>query len=132
MAHMDDSLIARADRIAEMVVGLVEPTKSLLQERVRRAGTIQEIFSQQQWLTAEEINMLQQRPPRNPSLPASDWKRRGQIFSVSYGGRQYYPTYQFDALTEPLSVVREVLTAFGPVADPWKLAAWFNFPNGHL
>ena len=33
---------------------------------------------------------------------------------------------------QPLAVVKKVLKAFSPVADPWLLAAWFRFPNGWL
>lgn len=33
---------------------------------------------------------------------------------------------------EPLPVIREVLKAFGEVADPWVLAAWFHYPNAWI
>lgn len=33
---------------------------------------------------------------------------------------------------EPLLVIREVLEAFGDVADPWMLAAWFHYPNAWI
>ena len=33
---------------------------------------------------------------------------------------------------EPLPVIGEILKAFGEVADPWVLAAWFHYPNACL
>jgi hypothetical protein len=33
---------------------------------------------------------------------------------------------------EPLPVMRDVLEAFGDVADPWVLAAWFYYPNAWI
>ena len=51
---------------------------------------------------------------------------------VSSGGREYFARYQFDAMYEPLPVIRRILNAFGDVADPWALAAWFHYPNAWL
>ena len=33
---------------------------------------------------------------------------------------------------QPLAIIKEILAAFGEVADPWLLAAWFHFPNGWI
>ena len=130
---MDDvGVLERADRLAELAVGLVEPSLELIEERARRMRTIQTVFTDGDWLTADQINALQSAPPANKAHPASDWKRRGRIFSVSYNGRDYFASYQFDALYQPLPVIREILNAFGPVADAWTLAAWFHFPSPWL
>jgi hypothetical protein len=40
--------------------------------------------------------------------------------------------YQFDTICQPLPVIEEVLDALGPVADSWKIAAWFHFQNGWI
>lgn len=125
-------VIARADRLAEMAVGLLEPSRDLLEDRLERMKTLRELTSQGQWLSAEQVNTLQSTPPRNKAQPASDWKRRGRLFSVGIGGREYFPAYQFDAMNEPLPVIREVLEAYGDVADPWVLAGWFHYPNGWI
>ena len=123
---------ARADRLAELASGLLEPSTELLADRVNRMKTLRQVFAEGDWLSAEQLNALQDKPPRNKSQPASDWKRRGRVFAVSHGSREYYPRYQFDAMYEPLPIIREVLTAFGEVADPWVLAAWFHYPNAWL
>jgi hypothetical protein len=80
----------------------------------------------------EQLNALQTEPPANKSHPASDWKRRGRIISVNYGGKEYFGRYQFDALYQPLPIIRDVIKAFGEVADAWVLPAWLHFPNGWI
>lgn len=125
-------VVAQADVLAELAAGRLEPRIELVEERLRRMQTVNTVLAETEWLTAEQVNALQPEPPANRSLPASDWKRRGRVFAVNHGGRELYPRWQFDAAYQPLPVVKAVLAAFGPVADPWTLAAWFHFPNGWL
>jgi hypothetical protein len=125
-------VIAHADQLAEIATGLLEPSSELLEERVQRMRTLRQVFAEGDWLTSEQLNSLQDAPPKSKSQPASDWKRRGRVYSVGRGGREYFARYQFDAMYEPLPVVRDVLEAFGHVADPWVLAAWFHYPNGWI
>jgi len=124
--------IEDADRIAELLSGKIEPSTGLIEARLARLKTIRAILEDGEWLTAEQLNALQPKPPAQKSQPASDWKRRGRIFSVSHGGREYFPRYEFDEAFQPLPVIRDVLKAFGEVADTWKIAAWFSFPSGWI
>jgi hypothetical protein len=126
------AILDQADQLAGLVSGLIEPDLGLVEERLDRLQTIRTMFREEEWLTNEMLNQLQSEPPSNRSLPASDWKRRGRIFSVNFGGKEYFPRYEFDAVYQPLPVIRDILKAFGPVADSWKLAAWFHFPNGWI
>ena len=126
------AILDQADQLAGLVSGLIEPDLGLVEERLDRLQTIRTMFREEEWLTNEMLNQLQPEPPSNRSLPASDWKRRGRIFSVNFGGKEYFPRYEFDAVYQPLPVIRDILKAFGPVADTWKLAAWFHFPNGWI
>ncbi len=125
-------VIARADYLAELASGLLEPSSELLEDRVQRMGTMRQVFSEEDWLTADQLHTLQADPPKSKSQPASDWKRRGRIFGVGQGGREYFARYQFDAMYEPRPVIRDVLKAFGDVADAWVLAAWFHYPNAWI
>ncbi len=88
-------------------------------QNVDRSRTIQTVFSQGEWFSKETVSQ------------ASDWKRDGRIFSVIFNEKEYFPRYQFDALHQPLPVIKDILQAFGPV-DPWKIATWFHFPNGWI
>ena len=125
-------ILQDADRLAAFVEGAMEPSTELIEERLRRLQTIRRLLEDGDWLTAEQINALQPNPPPNKSQPANDWKRRGRIFSVSHGGRDYFARYQFDAVYEPLPVVKPILEALGRGRDPWAVAAWFHFPNGWI
>ena len=132
VASGEITVIQQADELAGLLTGLIQPEVGLVEERLHRLQTIREIFKEEEWLTAEMLNGLQPEPSSNRSLPASDWKRRGRIFSVTYGGKEYFPRYEFDAVYQPLPLIRELLTAFGPVADTWKIASWFHYPNGWI
>jgi len=125
-------LYGSADNVARVVVSQVRPGGMLLEDRIAQMETIKRVFEQTDWLTAEDINLLQPNPAPKKSLPASDWKRRGRVFSVSYKDRDYYPRYQFDAMYQPLPVIKDILDAYGEYADPWSVAAWFHFPNGWI
>jgi hypothetical protein len=126
------SVIERADRLAALATAMLEPSLELVEDRVHRMETVRQVFAEGDWITAEQINALQAHPPANKAHPASDWKRRRRIFSVNYGGKEYFARYQFDALYQPLPIIKDILKAFGAVADPWVLAAWFHFPNGWI
>lgn len=94
--------------------------------------TIRAIFKQGEWLTAEQLNVLQPNPPAQRNQPASDWEHRGLIFGVTYDGQDYFARFQFDEAYQPLPIIREVLREFGTVKDTWKIAAWFYFPTGWI
>lgn len=125
-------LSASADNVARLMVTQVRPGGIMLEDRIGQMATVKKVFEEGDWLTAEDINKLQKNPPAKKSLPASDWKRRGRIFSVSYDGKEYYPRYQFDAMYQPLPVVSDILKAYGECADSWSIATWFHFPNGWI
>jgi hypothetical protein len=73
----------------------------MLNECRRHLETVQTVFGQGEWLTAEQINALQKRPPASRSQPASDWQRSGRIYSVTVDGQAYFAGYQFDTACEP-------------------------------
>lgn len=91
-----------------------------IDERIQRMRTIQEVFSGGEWLSVEQL------------AAASEWVSRGQVFCVNYGGKEYFARYQFDAELQPLPIIKNILAAFGEVADTWTLAAWFHFPSPWL
>jgi len=76
-------LSASADKVARPMVTQVRPGGIMLEDRIGQMATVKKVFEEGDWPTAEEINELQKNPPPKKSLPASDWKRRGRIFSVS-------------------------------------------------
>lgn len=129
---IERSVVEDADRVITVLRGQIQPNVALLEERAARMHAVQNMLETGEWLTAEQINKLQLTPPKNPAHPASDWKRRGRIFSLAYGGKEYFARYQFDEVYQPLPIIKEILVALGTVADTWKIAAWFHFPNGWI
>jgi hypothetical protein len=104
----------------------------MLEGRIGQMYTVKKVLEEGDWLTAKDINKLQKKPPAKKPLPTSDWKRRGRIFSVLYGGRAYCPRYQFDVMYQPLPCISDILKAYGVCADTWSPATWFHFPNGWI
>jgi hypothetical protein len=130
--HWEAGLFDRADDIARVFSGVTAPAAALIEERIQRQRAMREVLACGDWFTAEQIHALQATPPANKAQPASDWKRRRRIFGVGVNGKEYFASYQFDSMGQPLAVIRDVLEVLGPVADNWEVAAWFHFPNGWL
>ena len=68
---------------------------------------------------------------RNPSEPASRWKREGRIFAVRSGRPQRFPRFQF-ADGSPRPVIKQVLKRLPNDMTPWQVAFWFRSGNGWL
>ena len=98
-----------------------------------RSKTLQMVFAEGTWLSAEELNALHPGAVASGIDPASDWKRGEQIFSVKVADKEYFAAYQFDPVShQPLPIIAELLKTFDPGSDPWSMAVWFHFPNGWL
>ena len=117
------SVLKQADRLAQLATGMLEPSIELVEDRVHRMKTVRQVFAEGDWITAEQINALQAEPPANKAHPASDWKRRGRVFSVNHSGKEYFARYQFDALYQPLSIVKAW-------PRPATLTVMLPFPSG--
>ncbi|MGI4982073.1 MAG: hypothetical protein ACRYGL_01835 [Janthinobacterium lividum] len=129
---IDARVLPRADELAKLISGLTQPNVGLIDERALRQKTMRAVFDDGEWLTGEMINRLQASPSANKSLPASDWKRRGRVFAIAFDGKEYFARYQFDEMYQPLPIVKDILQTIGEVADTWKIAAWFHYPNGWI
>jgi hypothetical protein len=69
----------------------------------------------------------------NVSLVASKWRRKGEIFAVNYGGKLGYFSFQFDPMTgRPKPVIAQIIEAFPPNTDGWRLALWLISANARL
>ena len=108
-------------------VTMGEMNEAILVQATRTA-----LFAEGEWLTAEMVHALQQQPSPDTSQPTSDWKRSGLIFGVPLDGNEYFARYQFDAMYQPRPIIEAILRELDSWADPWKIAAWFHFPNGWI
>jgi len=83
-------------------------------------------------LTSSDIRaFLGNDAPRNPSEPASRWKREKRIFAIPYGPTDLFPAFQF-ADGAPRPVMRHILDAMPAEMTPWQIAFWFASGNGWL
>lgn len=82
--------------------------------------------------TAAEIHELMHGSQlRNPSEPASRWRREKRVFAVRGGRAQLFPRFQF-AEGSPLPVIKKVLKCLPDDMTPWQIAFWFRSGNGWL
>jgi hypothetical protein len=67
-------------------------------------------------------------------IPHHRWRKQGKIFSVSYGGGDLYPAFQFGDDGYPLPIVAELLEILGRDAErtDWDNALWFAGDSGWL
>lgn len=69
----------------------------------------------------------------NVSLIASKWRRKGDIFAVSYIGEPGYFAFQFDLMSvRPRPAIAKIIQAFPPNTDGWQLALWLVAANPRL
>ncbi|MDE0033763.1 MAG: hypothetical protein OXU75_11585 [Deltaproteobacteria bacterium] len=82
-------------------------------------------------LTSEQIRQASGLKTRNPSEPASRWKRQGKIFGVPVGRADRYPAFQFNE-GRPRPEIGRVLAALPASMSPWQIAFWFASGNGWI
>ena len=82
-------------------------------------------------LTSEQIRHASGLKTRNPSEPASRWKRQGKIFGVPVGRADRYPAFQFSE-GRPRPEIGRVLAALPESMSPWQIAFWFASGNGWI
>ncbi|WMS43922.1 hypothetical protein RDV64_05890 [Acuticoccus sp. MNP-M23] len=82
--------------------------------------------------TAADIRKIAGSRSRNPSEPASRWKREGKVLAVPLHGADRYPAFQFDADGQPRRLIAEVLALLPQEMTPWQRAFWFASANGWL
>ena len=82
-------------------------------------------------LTSEQIRQASGLRTRNPSEPASRWKRQGKIFGVPVGRADRYPAFQFSE-GRPRPEIGRVLAALPGSMSPWQIAFWFASGNGWI
>lgn len=82
----------------------------------------------QKTYTSREVRELSGLATRNPSEPASRWKRNRRIFGVPVGKQDRYPAFQF-AEGRPRPEIARILTMLPADMSPWQTAFWFASSN---
>ena len=78
--------------------------------------------------TSREVRELSGLATRNPSEPASRWKRHRRIFGVPVGNQDHYPAFQF-AEGRPRPEIAGILAVLPADMSPWQIAFWFASSN---
>ena len=116
--------------MAKYMVDNTDVAGQLVEELLHVQRTKNIIIGESSWISGEMIDGRASDDGKQEL--ASSWESRGRIFSVRHGEKEFFPAYQFDVALQPLPVIKEILMELGDVADGWRVAAWFHFPNGWL
>lgn len=121
-------------KLVDALVDRTPPTPALLMQSQMQARAMNRVLSSGDWLTAAQVAQLGRRSATNPSAHTSKWKKQGQIFSIEYKSREYYPGYALDPEDQyrPRPMLKQVLDVFGHTTKGWRLAFWFDSPNSYL
>src|ERR1700722_16588350 len=82
-------------------------------------------------LTSIGVAKLSGSKSSNPYATAARWKSANRVFSVSHGGREYYPAFQFKDGT-PHPTKKKVRAPPPATMSAWQKAFWFVSTNGWL
>jgi hypothetical protein len=84
-------------------------------------------------LPAAELARLAGITWSNPAAWASRLQKEGKVFSIEYGRRQLFPTFQFDSDWQPREAVAAVLWQLADAGlQGWSIALWWTAANGWL
>lgn len=123
----------REQLIETMLPKLDEVPASVAVLQARRSAKARELLLKQ-WggYTSAEMGRLSGSTAKNRAAIASRWKNEGRVFSLTYQGKTYFPSFQFDETGRPLPLIAEVVATLGRKVRDWDLALWFNASSGWL
>ena len=116
--------------MAKHMVDNIDVCRQLVEEWLHVRHTKNIIIGGSSWLSGEMIDSRASNEGRQAL--AGSWQSHGRIFSVRDGEKEFFPAYQFDVHWQPRPVIKEILMQLGDLADGWRVAAWFHFPDGWL
>ena len=116
--------VAPPDPLADVELKVAEATTDLRREFIERLSL----------LTSAQVHERAGFPGNNPSATGHRWRKKGQVFSVNYGGRELFPAFQFGNDGRPLPIIGEVLAILARDSErtDWDNALWFAGESGWL
>lgn len=121
----------RTQTLLAAMAGLQRPSDPEADLEMDNALLRKQYLDRHRTLTSNQIRQASGLTTRNPSEPASRWKRQGKIFGVPVGRADLYPAFQF-AEGRPRPEVGRVLAALPESLSPWQIAFWFASGNGWI
>lgn len=129
-----ESLQQKREQLIEtMLPKLDEVPASAAVLQARRNAKARELLLKK-WggYTSAEMGRLSGSTARNRAAIASRWKNEGRVFSLTYQGKTYFPSFQFDEDGRPLPLIARVVATLGRRVRDWDLALWFDASSGWL
>ncbi|MCE4558180.1 hypothetical protein [Pelomonas cellulosilytica] len=96
-----------------------------------RAKAVELVMNGTSWLTATELFDELPKKPSNAHTVLARWLDQGRIFAMEKSGVRIYPRYAFDAMVEPVPLLKEVLKVLAG-RSPFQIASWFESPSNYL
>lgn len=96
-----------------------------------RAKAVELVMNGTSWLTATELFAELPKKPSNAHTVLARWLEQGRIFAMEKSGVRIYPRYAFDAMVEPVPLLKEVLKVLAG-RSPFQTASWFESPSNYL
>lgn len=96
-----------------------------------RAKAVELVMNGTSWLTATELFDELPKKPSNAHTVLARWLTQGRIFAMEKSGVRIYPRYAFDAMVEPVPLLKEVLKELAG-RSPFQIASWFESPSNYL
>ena len=111
------------------VISPLKLRKAIMEARAKEAVT-----QSGRYLTSQQLAEVAGLSPTNPSAQPNKWKSAGRIFAVNFKGTDYYPDFGLDPEDNyrPYDGLKPILEVFSNKKSPWKIAFWFQSPNGSL
>lgn len=96
-----------------------------------RARAVETVMGGTAWLTATELVADLPNKPSNVHTMLARWLQQGRIFALEKNGVRIFPRYAFDAMLEPVPILKDVLKVLHG-RSPFQIAAWFESTSAHL
>lgn len=108
-----------------------QENKAAAIEARMRTKAVEMVMGGTSWFTASDLFAELAKKPSNVHTVASRWLEQGRIFALEKNGVRIYPRYAFDAMVEPVPILREVLKVLQG-RSPFQVAAWFESTSTYL
>ncbi|CAJ1819173.1 hypothetical protein OPFLODJI_01857 [Aeromonas hydrophila] len=99
---------------------------------VTAAQLSEKVLSLSEWLTAQQVSDNAGYKGANSSALPNKWKKTGQIFTISVGGKDLFPAYGFGIDGKPLPKMKEILAILAAHRTALVIASWFVSANSWL
>ncbi len=83
-------------------------------------------------MTAQQVSENAGYQGLNSSVLPNKWKKTGEIFAISIGGKDFFPIYGFGIDGKPVPKMKEILAILSAHRTAIVIASWFVSSNSWL